>query len=114
MSELHIRCRIPEDKYPVLEVKRTHMYRVCIRTRILCPECFGNGAVDLYCCNTCDGSGRIEAWIPRAKWHALKTADHIMEHETQENLLNKRYGTKRPDSVRDYWLEMTPMIEDRR
>lgn len=72
----------------------------------LCQFCGGNRSGCKYCidgdCMRCDGSGRDIEWIPvylnEPEW------DSIKYYERAQKLLEKRYETTEPETIRDWWL----------
>jgi len=70
-----------------------------------CQHCGGDWITCDYCfdgeCSECDGAGYIQepvpALWPRAEYEAW------LERIREQELLEARYGTPDPDSIRDWW-----------
>jgi hypothetical protein len=74
-----------------------------------CPHCHGESDLCERCfdgdCPECDGDGWVIVWedayMPRADYDEIVTAEH--EREITHTLLEARYGTPEPESIRDFW-----------
>lgn len=75
------------------------------RNTIECPYCYGDGFIlgaydQPHVCTICYGNGELSL-----DTRIGQRAVEIYQNEKQQRKLFYRYGTKHPESIRDWWLD---------